>query len=141
MILATLRREVNQFTKLSARVGSRTRRAILGHVDECVEKSLAGQGKVTFPPHIEGDAHVRLNLGQSGPFIGIGGLAVAAFLYGYSAIALPSVVHSIVLPLVWLVLFVLACAWFVRRPVTVAVLPVVAIVLWFVVMLAAGSGG
>ena len=72
---------------------------------------------------------------EPGPFIAIGGLAVAAFLYGYSAIALPSVVHSVVLPLLWLLLFVLACAWFTSRPRLVVVLPVIAFVAWFAVLL------
>ena len=35
-------------------------------------------------------------------------MAVAAFLYGYAAIALPGSLHSVVLPLLWLALFVLA---------------------------------
>ena len=75
------------------------------------------------------------NLRQSGPFIGIGGLAVAAFLYGYSAIALPGWLHSLVMPLIWLVLFVLATRWFTTRPIAVMVLPVVAIALWFALLL------
>ena len=70
-----------------------------------------------------------------GPFVAIGGLAVAAFLYGYSAIAMPSWVHSLVLPLVWLALFATACAWFSRRPRAVIALPALAIVVWFAVML------
>jgi hypothetical protein len=78
---------------------------------------------------------VKQNLEQSGPFIGVGGLAVALFLYGYSAIALPSIVNSLLLPLFWLVLFVLATRWFTRHPVRVVWLPVVAIVVWFAVML------
>ena len=82
---------------------------------------------------------MKHNLDRSGPFIGIGGLAVAAFLYGYSAIAFPSFVRSVVLPLAWLGLFVLGCRWFVRRPVAVVVLPVAAIVLWFAVILALGA--
>ncbi len=77
-------------------------------------------------------------LDRSGPFISIGGLAVAAFLYGYSAIALPSVLHTLLLPLVWVVLFGIACAWFTRRPARTVVLPVVAVVVWFAVMLAFG---
>jgi hypothetical protein len=81
---------------------------------------------------------VKRQLDQSGPFIGIGGLAVAAFLYGYSAIALPSVLHSLVLPVVWLVLFGIACAWFTRRPVGVVMLPLVAVVVWFAVMIGLG---
>lgn len=75
------------------------------------------------------------NLEQSGPFIGLGGLAVALFLYAYSAIALPSWLHTLVMPLVWLVLFLLGIAWFTRRPKLVVVLPVVAIALWFGLML------
>jgi hypothetical protein len=78
---------------------------------------------------------VKLNLEQSGPFIGVGGLAVALFLYGYSSIALPSVVNSVLLPVFWLVLFVLATRWFTRRPVSTMWLPVLAIVVWFAVML------
>jgi hypothetical protein len=78
---------------------------------------------------------VKPNLEQSGPFIGVGGLAVALFLYGYSAIAAPSIVNTALLPLFWLALFVLATRWFTRRPVHVIWLPVVAIVVWFAVML------
>jgi hypothetical protein len=81
---------------------------------------------------------VQRKRAEPGPFIAIGGLAVAAFLYGYSAIALPSLVHSVVLPLLWLLLFVLACAWFTRRPRLVVVLPVIAFALWFAVLLTAG---
>ncbi len=75
------------------------------------------------------------NLERSGPFLGIGGMAVAAFLYGYAAFAIPSVLHSAVMPLVWLAIFVLACRWFTRRPVAIVALPVVAVVLWFGLLL------
>jgi hypothetical protein len=78
---------------------------------------------------------VKSNLEQSGPFIGVGGLAVALFLYGYSAITLPSLVNSVLLPLLWLVLFVLATRWFTRHPRRTVWLPVVAVVVWFAVML------
>jgi len=43
---------------------------------------------------------------------------------------------AVVLPLVWLVLFVLACAWFMRHPYRVLALPVVAVAVWFTAMLA-----
>jgi hypothetical protein len=79
---------------------------------------------------------VRENFEQSGPFIGVGGLAVAAFLYGYTAIALPSWLNSVVLPSFWVLLFALGCAWFARHPYRVMALPVVAIAVWFAVMLA-----
>ena len=77
---------------------------------------------------------MKHNLDQSGPFLGIGGITVAAFLYGYAAIAVPSMLHSVVMPLIWLVFFVLACRWFTRRPVAIVALPVVAVVLWFALL-------
>ena len=78
---------------------------------------------------------MKTNLQQSGSWIGMGGMAVALFLYGYSAIALPDVVSLVVLPAVWLVLFGLSCRWFMTRPYRVLALPVVAIVAWFAAML------
>jgi hypothetical protein len=82
---------------------------------------------------------VSHDFSTSGPFIGVGGLAVAAFLYGYTAIALPSLLHSLVLPAVWLVLFVLACRWFTRHPYRALSLPFLAIALWFAVLVGLGS--
>ena len=78
---------------------------------------------------------MKHNLEQSGPFIGIGGLAVAAFLYGYSAFALPGPVNSVLLPLLWLVLLVVATRWFTRHPIGILWLPVVAVAAWFAAML------
>ena len=83
---------------------------------------------------------MKNNLEQSGPFIGVGGLAVALFLYGYSAIALPSIVNSVLLPLFWVVLLVLATRWFTRHPVRAIWLPVAAIVVWFAAMLLLPAG-
>ena len=79
------------------------------------------------------------NLERSGPFIGVGGMAVALFLYGYTAIALPSGLHSVLMPLLWLALFVLACRWFTARPKAVVLLPLVAVVVWFGLVLAFGA--
>lgn len=78
---------------------------------------------------------MRTNLEQSGPFIAVGGLAVAAFLYGWSAIALPGWLNSVVLPVCWLVLLVVATRWFTSHPRRSVLLPVVAVVVWFAVML------
>lgn len=78
---------------------------------------------------------MRNDFARSGPFIGIGGLAVAAFLYGYSAIALPSLLNSAVLPLLWIALLALAFAWFSKHPYRVMSLPVLAIAIWFAAML------
>jgi hypothetical protein len=81
---------------------------------------------------------MKHELDRSAPFFGIGGMAVAAFLYGYSAVALPSLLHTLVLPLVWLVLFALVCVWFTRRPLAMLVLPTVAVAVWFAAMIGLG---
>ena len=83
---------------------------------------------------------VKQDLDKSGPFFAIGGLAVAFFLYAYAAIALPGWVNSLVLPLFWLALVVVAARWFTRRPKASTLLPVVAIVVWFAVMLLVPRG-
>ena len=44
------------------------------------------------------------DLRGSGPFIGLGGVAVAAFLHGYTAIAFPSLLHSLAMAVLRLVL-------------------------------------
>jgi hypothetical protein len=82
------------------------------------------------------DRQVSSDFERSGPFIGVGGLAVAAFLYGYSAIALPSLLHSVVLPLLWLAFLVVASVFFTRRPRLVMLLPLLAVATWFAVLLA-----
>jgi hypothetical protein len=82
---------------------------------------------------------VRHDFEKSGGFIGVGGMFVALFLYGYTAIAFPSWLHSLLMPVVWLVLFALSCAWFTRRPKADMVLPVIAIALWFAMVLGLGA--
>lgn len=74
-------------------------------------------------------------LERSGPFLAVGGMAVAFFLYGYSAIALPGWFNSLVLPLVWLALLVLTTRWFSTRPRLSTALPVLATAIWFAAML------
>ena len=63
------------------------------------------------------------------------GMAVAFFLYGYSAFVIRDVLSVVVLPLFWVVLFVLGCRWFMTRPYRVLALPVLAVAVWFVAML------
>lgn len=65
------------------------------------------------------------------------GLVSALFLYGAGGLLAPWWV-VVLLVLVWLVLFGLACRWFTARPVAVAVLPVAAVGLWFAVMVSGG---
>lgn len=77
---------------------------------------------------------MKFDFEQSGPFIGMAGMAAAFFLYAYVAIVLRDVVSLVVLPLVWLVLFVAGCVWFMRHPYRVMGLPVLAVVIWFLAM-------
>jgi hypothetical protein len=83
---------------------------------------------------------VAHDLERSGPFVGVGGMTVALFLYGYTAIALPGWLHSVLMPLLWLGLFVLSCRWFTRHPKAVVLLPVAAVVAWFGLVLGLGPG-
>ena len=78
------------------------------------------------------------DLRQSGPFVGVGGVVVVAFLYAYVAIACPGALHSIVMPLRWGGFFVLACRWFTRRPRAIVALPLVSAAAWFALLLAFG---
>lgn len=71
------------------------------------------------------------------PFVGMAGLVSVLFLYGAGGLLAPWWV-VVLLIAVWLVLFVLACRWWTPRPRVVALLPVVATVLWFAVMVAGG---
>ena len=83
---------------------------------------------------------MKQELDKSGPFFAVGGLAVAFFLYAYSAIALPGWLNSLGLPLFWLALLVVATRWFTRRPKASMLLPVVAITVWFAAMLLVPRG-
>ena len=78
---------------------------------------------------------MKQELDKSGPFFAIGGLAVAFFLYAYVAIAMPSILNSLAMPALWVLLLVVALRWFTRRPKASMLLPVVAILVWFAVML------
>jgi hypothetical protein len=75
-----------------------------------------------------------MNLRQSGPFIGLGGMATTLFLYVWSAIVLHDLVSLVVLPLVWLVLFALTLVWFAKHPYRVVALPFLAAAVWFAMM-------
>lgn len=78
---------------------------------------------------------MKLNLEQSGSWIGMSGIAVTFFLYGYSAFVLRDMLSIVVLPVVWIVILALGCAWFMMHPYRVLVLPVVAVGVWFTAML------
>jgi hypothetical protein len=63
------------------------------------------------------------------------GIAVAFFLYAYSAFVVRDVLTVVVLPLLWVGLLVLGCRWFMTHPYRLLLLPVVAVATWFVAML------
>ena len=77
----------------------------------------------------------RLNLHRSGPWIGMAGLFSVLWIYGVSGLVGPDWLPA---PLIafWIVLFVLACRWFSRRPYAVLFLPVVALAVWLAVVIA-----
>jgi len=77
-----------------------------------------------------------MNLRQSGPFIGLAGMATTLFLYIWSALVMRDVLFALVLPVVWLLLVGLSVAWFTKHPLRVLVLPLVATAVWFWAMLA-----
>jgi hypothetical protein len=81
---------------------------------------------------------VRFNLRRSGPWIGIAGLVCVLWLYGASGLVGPNWL-PVPLVAVWIVLFVLACRWFSRRPYAVLALPVVAAALWFAVVVSGAA--
>jgi hypothetical protein len=78
---------------------------------------------------------VKPDLERSGSWIGVGGVAVAFFLYGYSAFVVRDVMSVVVLPFFWVALLVLGCRWFLTHPYRVLALPVVAFAVWFTAML------
>jgi len=81
---------------------------------------------------------MKLNLKQSGSWIGMAGLAVVLFMYSASGLLAP-LWAVVALLLVWLVLFVVACRWFMRYPLRVLVLPLIAAGIWFAAMFGGGA--
>jgi hypothetical protein len=81
---------------------------------------------------------VRFNLRQSGPWIGMAGLFCVLWIYGASGLVGPDWL-PVPLVAVWIVMFVLACRWFSRRPYAVLALPVVAAALWFAVVVSGAA--
>ena len=61
------------------------------------------------------------------PFVGMGGLACALFLYGASGLVAPWWAVAVLL-LVWVGFFVTACLWWTPHPKRLPVLAVVAVV-------------
>jgi hypothetical protein len=72
------------------------------------------------------------------PFVGMVAIATAFFLYAATPTVLDTPWWAVVLLMLgWVVAFVLACAWFTRRPVATAVLGLAVLLAWFPIVLAA----
>jgi hypothetical protein len=68
------------------------------------------------------------------PFIAMMGMAGTFFLYAASGLLAPWY-GVLLLLLVWLVLFVVACRWWTPHPKLMLVLPAIAVVIWFAVLI------
>jgi hypothetical protein len=75
------------------------------------------------------------DVAEIGPFVAVGGMAVAFFLYAYAAVALPGLVNSLMLPVVWVALLLVCLRWCRHRPRASVLPPLLAVVAWFAVML------
>jgi hypothetical protein len=69
------------------------------------------------------------------PFIAMMGMAGTFFLYAVSGLLAPWY-GVVLLMLVWVLLFVLACRWWTPHPIRTLWLPLVAVVVWFAVLTA-----
>ncbi|KRF15503.1 hypothetical protein ASG90_12510 [Nocardioides sp. Soil797] len=68
------------------------------------------------------------------PFVGMGGLACAFFLYGASALVAPWWFVALLM-LVWVAFLVTGCRWWTPYPKRLPILAVASIVVWFVTLL------
>jgi hypothetical protein len=81
---------------------------------------------------------VNRNATSPWPFVGMAGMAAALFLYAASGLVAPWWAVLLLLVL-WLVQFVVACRWWTPHPRRVAAVPVVAVLLWFGLVTAGGA--
>jgi hypothetical protein len=70
-------------------------------------------------------------------FVGLIGMVAAFFPYAASGLVAPYWAVALLL-VVWLVMFVVTCRWFVPHPRRTLVMPVIAFVLWFAAITAGG---
>ena len=67
------------------------------------------------------------------PFVAMMGMAGTFFLYAVSGLLAPWY-GVVLLLLVWVVLFVVACRWWTPHPKLMLLLPVAAVAIWFAVL-------
>jgi len=63
-------------------------------------------------------------------FVGVIGMVASFFLYAASGLVAPYWAVGVLL-VVWLVMFVTTCRWFMPHPKRTLVMPVLAVVIWF----------
>lgn len=75
------------------------------------------------------------------PFVGMGGMAAVFFLFAATrtVVAAPWWVVALLM-LAWLAAFAVGCAWFTRRPRSLAVLPIALAGAWFAVVVLGARG-
>ena len=71
-------------------------------------------------------------------FVGLGGMVAVFFLYAASGLVAPWWAVGVLLVL-WLVMLVTVCRWFVPYPKRTLVMPVVALLVWFGAVTAGGA--
>ena len=69
------------------------------------------------------------------PFLAMIGMAGCFFLYAVSGLLAPWY-GVVVLMLIWVVLFVVACRWWTRHPKRTLLVPLIAVAVWFAVLTA-----
>jgi hypothetical protein len=72
------------------------------------------------------------------PFVGMAGMACAFFLYAASGLVAPWW-GVVALLAIWVLLLVVACAWWTPHPTRVPFVAVFALVLWFCAVTAGGA--
>jgi hypothetical protein len=76
---------------------------------------------------------VAVSLRRAAPWIGIAGLVVVLWFYGFISLVAPWWMVPVML-VVWVGLLVLSLGWFRRHPYIVLTMPVVAVAIWVAVV-------
>lgn len=82
---------------------------------------------------------MKLQLDRSGPWIGITGLVVVLAFYLAVVVRVHPWWGGAVMLLLWFGMLALSIRWATHRPYVVLAMPIVAMVVWFVVLLAGGA--
>lgn len=78
---------------------------------------------------------MAVNWRRSGPWVGVAGMLVALWFYGFMALVAPWWVVPIMVAL-WIPMFLVVLKSFNRRPWVAFAMPLFALVVWFVTLVA-----